>query len=534
MALLGVFGMGFGQGRYPDHAQLSDRLKKINSQYKALTQLQSIAKTSTGKDIWLLTLSKGDAAKKPAIAIVAGVEGAHLAGIELAVQVAEKLLAATDKDSVAKVLETKTIYVIPSVNPDATAQCFSNLKYERSGNAAKTDDDRDSKLDEDGPEDLNGDGVISMMRIEDPTGTYRTHKDDPRVIVPADPTKGEQGKYMYITEGIDNDKDGKFNEDGPGGVALNKNFTFDYPSFTSGAGEYPVSEPELRGLLDFLYGSQNIHTIFTFGPSNNLTDPTKFDHAKATKRIVNGWQEKDVAVNEQVSKLYTQAGLKDAPIMAPAKGDFPQTAYYHIGRLSFSTPGWWMPKDTAKKNVTDNDDVRLLRWAKANNLNIFTEWKEVQSPDFQGKKVEVGGFTPFSKMNPPVEMLSVSADKHAKFLVSYAQLMPSVEIVNVKTEIVSVGLTRISCDIHNPGLLPSHSEIGNRVRWVDRMKIKMNTSNDQQILSGRNQQLFREAIAGNGTMSFSWLVSGAGSVTIEAGSATTGVKQVQVDLGGKK
>lgn len=532
--LLGLWiGLASGvcaQQKYADHTQLSDRLKRLNTQYKGLSALQSIAKSAGGKDLWLLTLGKGDAAKKPAVAIVAGVDGSHLAGTELAVQVAEKLLSASDKDSVAKLLEKNTIYIVPLLNPDAAAQYGAALRYERSTNASTADEDRDGKIDEDGPEDLNGDGVISMMRIEDPTGTYRSHKDDARVMVPADPTKNEQGKYLYIVEGIDNDKDGKYNEDGPGGVAINKNFTFDFPAFTPGAGEYPASETETKAILDLIYGSPNIHTVFTFGPSNNLSEAYKFDRARYAKRIVSGWSEKDIAVNEMAARLYGQAGIKDLPSLPPTRGDFAQTAYYHAGRFSFSTPGWYMPKDTVKRGATDNEDVRFLRWAKANNQTVFSEWKTIQHPDFAGKKVEVGGIMPFVKLNPSVEMLATVADRHTKFLVSYTQQLPHIEIVNLKTEAVAGGLTRISLDVHNKGLLPTHSELGNRIRWIGRLKVKLNTSGNQQVVSGRGQQLLREAIPGNGTLPFSWLVSGTGTLTIEIGSATTGTQQVQVKL----
>jgi hypothetical protein len=76
------------------------------------------------------------------------------------------------------------------------------------------------------------------MRIEDPTGAYIISKEDPRVMVKADPSKGEVGKYILLSEGIDNDKDGVFNEDGVGGVNIDKNGTYDYPFFTQGSGEY--------------------------------------------------------------------------------------------------------------------------------------------------------------------------------------------------------------------------------------------------------------------------------------------------------
>jgi len=527
---LGWHSVAPAQTSYAEFGQLSTRLAKLKTQYAALADVRSLGKTETGKDVWLVTLGKGDPKGKPAIAIVAGVEGSHLAGTELAVQLAEKLLANAGKDSIAKLLETKTIYVIPLVNPDAAGQFFAKLKYERSGNAKPTDEDRDGKLDEDGFEDLNGDGLITYVRVEDPTGTHKIHDKEARVLVKADPAKGERGKYLYFSEGIDNDKDGKFNEDGPGGVVINKNFTFDYPFFTLGSGEFPVSEPENRALLDFLYSSLNIYAVFTFGPANNLSEPIKFDRQKTSKRIITGWLEKDASVNEQVSKLYTQAGLKDAPAMPAQKGDFFQTAYFHYGRLSFSTPGWWLPKDTAKVQL-DNDEAKLIKWATNNKIpNAFVEWTTIQHPDFPGQKAEVGGIAPFAKLNPPVELLGPVADKHLKFMTNFAMLMPGLELVNLKTEAVSNGVTRITADLHNTGLLPTVAEIGERVQYVDQLKVEIKLGSGQALLTGRKVQLLDKAIEGNGKIQLSWLVSGAGSASIEVGNATAGRTSQRVTL----
>jgi hypothetical protein len=55
---------------------------------------------------------------------------------------------------------------------------------------------------------LNKDGLITQIRIEDITGSYIESPEDSRVLVNADPTKNQVGKYILISEGIDNDKDG--------------------------------------------------------------------------------------------------------------------------------------------------------------------------------------------------------------------------------------------------------------------------------------------------------------------------------------
>ena len=183
----------------------------------------------------MMTIGSGNTEMKPGIAIIGGVEGNHLLGTELAIGFAEKILQASNSDSIKSVLAKTTFYVFPNMSPDAMEQYFAKLKYERNGNATETDDDRDGKLNEDGFDDLDGNGKITMMRIESPIGEYKLNPDDPRVLIKADGSKGEKGKYILLPEGFDNDNDGSLNEDGDGGIAFNKNLTYRHSTFGAGA-----------------------------------------------------------------------------------------------------------------------------------------------------------------------------------------------------------------------------------------------------------------------------------------------------------
>lgn len=563
------------QTTYNNHVQLSGRLKNLSAKYSALASVSSIGKSSGGRDLWLLTLGKGDATKKPAILVVAGLDGTHLAGSELAVQTAEKMLGAANADSIAKLLDTKTFYFLPSMNPDAQEQFSAKLKYERTTNDSKTDDDRDGRIDEDPFEDLNGDGVATWIRVENAAGTYVASKEDPRILVKADPSKGESGKYLVYTEGIDNDKDGAYNEDGVGGVNPDKNFTFDYQIFTTGSGEYAAEAPEVRALLDFLYRAPTIFAVLTFGPNNNLSEAPRFDASKVARRILTGPLAKDAKAMDQVSKLYNaRTALKDAPAMPQTRANFSQTAYYHAGRYSFTTPGWWTPKADAPRDSTrraatspatpspaapsaptggggggrmggmpggvaaanvsaantSEEDVRFLKWADKEKLTgVYVDWKAVQHPDFPGQKVEVGGIVPFSKLNPPVSYLASAADKHVKFLTGLGAQMPEIQLVNVKTESLGNSLTRVTATIINKGLLPTYAEIGDRVRFVQKVKTELKLGAGQAIVSGKRLNL-RAALASDESEEYTWLVSGTGKLTIEAGCPTAGVKSADVTL----
>jgi hypothetical protein len=197
------------------------------------------------------------------------------------------------------------------------------------------------------------------------------HPDDPRVLIKADPTKGEKGKYLLLTEGIDNDKDGLLNEDGDGGIAFNKTLTYKHKTFAAGAGDFPASEKETRALLDYLYDAFNVYAVVSFSSNNNLSA----NDDKATTIV---------------SELYNKViGVKDAPKGNALGGDFMQWAYQHYGRFSFSTQGWWMPKakaDTAKKEkafTVEDPTANYLRWSAQQGVtNNFTEWKSVVHPDY--------------------------------------------------------------------------------------------------------------------------------------------------------
>lgn len=537
--LLFSFGLSYGQNDYLNYESLSKKLKEFESKSKFCT-VKSIGKSSGGKDLWLVTISES-AKPKPALFITAGIDGKHQAGTQIAVQLIDQLLKS---DNLTKLLGEKTLYFVPSVNPDAMDAFFGKLKMEKSGNATKTDDDRDGQIGEDPFEDMNNDGFITQIRIEDVSGMYIESPDDARLLVKADPAKNQIGKFLLLSEGFDNDKDGNFNEDFSEGVDIDKNFTFDYPVFEKGSGVYVASEPETRALLDFLYLNQNIYAVFTFGMHNNLSEAPKYDSKMASSRIIKSWLEKDVKTAELVSSLYTEkAKIKDAPKSPMTKGNFAQTAYYHAGRFSFSTPGWWIPKEEVKKDSTQikvdkpkkdaselNQELAYLKWATQENLtNVFVNWTAVKHPDFPNQKAEVGGFAPYALNNPPTKYLEESTAKHKLFMEEFLAAMPKIETTIPVVEKVQNDLYRVTLKVVNKGLLPTYTEIGDKIRFISRMKTELVLSKNQFIVSGRKHYL-RNAMQAGESEEYSWLISGSGKVTIQTGCATTGVKELIVEL----
>jgi len=271
---IGQTGMAQDFGKYHNYAEMSAILQKLAEANKTLVKLESIGKTLEKRDIWALTIANQagiPVGERPGILIAANFEGDHVIGSELAAVIADYLVknCATNAN-IKQRLDTYVYYIVPRVNPDGAEFMWAPVKWARRTNAMPYDDDNDGRIDEDGPDDLNKDGVITVMRVKDPGGAYMIDPEDARLLKKADPKKGEKGEYLVYGEGIDNDGDGFINEDPPGGVNINRNFMHEYPYYKPEAGRYMVSAGETRAMLEFMVSHRNIAAILTFGESDNL------------------------------------------------------------------------------------------------------------------------------------------------------------------------------------------------------------------------------------------------------------------------
>ena len=516
---------------YSSYSQITQRVRALKDKYPDKVQFKSIGKTVGGKDVWVITLGKGETAKHPAIAIVGGVDGRHLLGVEMAMGLAERLLT---KPNIDEILSANTYYIFPNVSPDATEQYFAPLRYERTLNAKNTDNDRDGLMGEDPFEDLNNDRMITKIRVESPKGNYIESSKDARVLIPADPAKGETGKYMLLSEGTDNDKDGLFNEDGEGGVNFNRNFTFGYKNFQPESGEHAVSEAECRAVADFLFEAFNIHTVLSFSLNNNLSEATKV--YMTTQTGVRRDQENagDSKIYSYINSLYTKSVPDMANLTAlPSDdgGEFYTWAYQHYGRYSFVTSAWWpVLADEKDREITGNLEFLFLRWAAKNAVdNVFIPWTSIKHPDFPDNKVEVGGFKPFVMYNPPYAMVSKVLDDHVAFVNALTEAAPRFVIAELKKEALDKDLFRVTLTVKNNGIMPTINQIGERSVFLKYVTIQLKPASRQNVLQG-NPKVTKSLLNGGETAEFTWLVRGTGKLTIEAGCPTAGFATAEITL----
>lgn len=125
------------------------------------------------------------------------------------------------------------------------------------------------------PEDLDGDGNILQMRVRDEMGTMITSPDDRRLMVPAE--AGEKGEWRIYSEGIDNDNDGRFNEDGVGGLDINRNWPGQWHRNVTGLINH---HPETRAVAEFLFSQWQATsstarppTALHFNPVTGVEEP---------------------------------------------------------------------------------------------------------------------------------------------------------------------------------------------------------------------------------------------------------------------
>jgi len=394
-------------GKYRGHAELSGFLKDLVSSHQDIARVESIGKSPQGRDLWLVTIaapSAVPAGERPALFIGANFEADQLVGSEIALSVIAGLLKGYPADPETKQrLESAVIYVAPRLNPDGAEAMLAPLQSLRRTNLAPRDDDNDGRTDEDGPEDLNKDGFVTLMRVRTPGGAFRIDPDEPRLMKRADPGKGEAGGWTIHTEGVDSDGDGFINEDGPGGTDLNRNFQHDYLYYAADAGPHMISEPETRALMEWILAHRNVAAILTFGGSDTLIavpDPNgrpvpsreidllRFAEASVAGAGRTGMIESqgmgrfgrmmrmmmarpsgpaadsresgrfrmperkpamavdaaDIGYFKTIGAKYAElTGIKQAPVVRDPHGAFFQYGYFQFGVPSFTTPGWGMP-----------------------------------------------------------------------------------------------------------------------------------------------------------------------------------------------
>ncbi|MCY1723353.1 M14 family metallopeptidase [Prolixibacteraceae bacterium Z1-6] len=427
----------------------NDEIQQILKKYtNRKTTLHTIAESPGGNAVTVLEIGS-DLKDVPAIFVGANFEGNVPLATEGALYLAKMLL-----DSAAYTQKVKW-YIMPQPNPDAATGYFTDVKYGRTVNDYPVNNDADDALNEDGFDDLNGDGFITQMRIKDPEGTYIISKDNALVMKKADTKKGERGEYKIYSEGIDNDEDGQYNEDGEGGINVGIAFPHLFPRAQSEAGMYAGQTPEVYGIMRFIYDHPEIAMVYTIGSSNFCIEPpvggrkgdANLDKIKIPNRygrmfgidvsrtytmeeviemfkanvpaemeitpsVVAGMVGLGAAVNpldddlifykkfsEEYKKFLEEKNfnLETLPPSPAKDGSFELWAYYHLGVPSFSMNLFSIPKEKVEKK--DDNEVPSENKEEERESEISEKDKALFA--YSEKEWEDSGFVKWEKVNHP-------------------------------------------------------------------------------------------------------------------------------------
>ncbi len=607
---------------------------------------------------------------RPALLVVAGLQGHHAIGREVAQSLVGRLAVEH-----AGLFRTHTLYVIPSANPDGAGR-WEDRALPRAGwgRAPETTDfDGDGRTNEDGADDLDGDGSITLMRVPlDGTdlgarfGIEATHvidADDPRVMREPDPKKGERATHALISEGIDNDGDGRFNEDGwggasGGGVDFDRHWPTFWPEHTDGAGLYPLERPGARAITRWVQSRTNIVGVVVLGVHDTLSEPPASGKFGPIGEVPTGIEKGDEHAYRAVSELFKETtGITGAEGDTDRSGSLLQWAYADLGVYAFGSPVWVRPelagsrdaglgnggeaigvgpvdveggalaiaierdkasltergvpdrlvafiymseddraaemaameregpealaeimqtirelpmdvqqrlmalgqgrddplppevtdadrqaagdeslpgaKPGGKKKSGDSPDAKWLAWMDRSGVEGFVDWAGFEHP--QLGTVEIGGFVPGARVNPPESARDEVVQGHVGFVGGLMGMLPDLSVGEPRVERVGDGLWRVSVEARNSGRLATVPAIGVKARRLPGLVMVLDpglTLDHGSIVSGARVVRVASVEGSGGVARGEWLVAAdeGDAVRVEVRSPRFGDRVFDVRL----
>ena len=450
--------------KYHDYAQLQKIYNDMAKAYPKLIKVNSIGKSYQNREIFILEITdyeSGIPAQKPGFYIDGAIHANEMQASQVSLYTAWYLLENyATIPFIKQLLQEKIFYIAPSISPDAR----ENFIYQpNTANSSRSgmrpfDNDGDGLVNEDKMDDLDGDGNIVMMRRKSAAGRWKVDPKYPARMmrVAAD----EFGDYeMLGYEGIDNDGDGKVNEDDEGTYDPNRDWAWGWqPDYVQrGALFYPGTLPETRAVKDFIVnhpniaGAQSYHNyggMFLRGPGAaedekyyNRQDVNVYDViGKLGERIVPGYNYYLIHKD-----LYTVYG-GEIDFLTLTRGIFTFSNELMTSYKLFN--------DKTTRNRWENDEFyefdKYLLFGDA-----YVAWKPFKHPQFGD--IEIGGPKKNYIRNHPGFLLMEEAHRNMAFTLYHAHQTPKLEILDIQKQDIGNGLTAITASVRNQRIIPTHS-----------------------------------------------------------------------------
>lgn len=495
---------------YKSPDQVLSWIRQMEQKHPGVLTSINITSTPGERPLGLIRIGKEPESKmgaNPSIFVGANLEGNRPLATEGAIFLTEFILADPEN------YDSLNWYILPHGNPDAAAKYFRTPLLDDSRNDYPTNADKDELTDEDGVNDLNRDGWITKMRVIHPDGSWLISDTDPRLMQEADPKKGEQGLYKIYSEGTDDDGDGLYNEDGPGGTNVGINFPQLFKHFTADGGMFPGSTPESYAIMKFVFDHPDIAMIVSFGSTNWCYTPPKggrkgeadLNKIRLSERqarrfnldqnrtysltelveifkaenpqsnidesMIAGMlglgaalnpQEGDLVFYEKFAKDYKsflkEQGIEGERIEpAPAlDGSFELWAYFQVGVPVFSMDLWGV----SKKDSGSVEDALLAFADSQTGSTGFVEWEPFDHPTLGA--VEIGGFVPYIGTTPPYEWADSLLNLQVPWILKLAGELPDLHLYEVIATERGNGIYQVDIWIENRAFIPFPTDMGSR------------------------------------------------------------------------
>jgi len=468
-------------------------IERWAAEYPDLVELYEVARSFEGRPIMQVTLTNkatGAAIDKPAAFFEGGRHSGEITSSESVLWLMQHLLDRYGEDEeITRLLDTKAIYLKPQNNPDGSNLYLHTAQRNRSS-LRPHDSDRDGLLDEDPNEDLDGDGIIYDLRWkvregEEGKGNAVIDERDPTGRLMKRAPEGE-GDWIVISEGVDNDGDGDFNEDGIGGLDLHRNYPENWRPDSgrdatkrgwtqSGAGEFPLSETETRATVLWLLTHPNVSVANSMDtrvpmhlrpPSTSKSaermfpeDVAYYEYFDSLGQSITGYPWAGDVYDTYMTRVPTNPMTGEPNVPRPLFGHGPDFGYFYYGAIWYGDELWHGGRMKDYNGDGLYDELDALTWDdEENGGRGFREWEPFEHPTLGA--VELGGFRPkFFSQNGPPDQLEHWIRVQALFNLELAKHLPQIDDVDVAVEVgeqsSDSATYRITVSWTNSGKLPT-------------------------------------------------------------------------------
>ncbi len=497
--------------RYLDNEELAAALEHLAGAYPQILELRELGRSHEDRPIPLAVVTRRDPDRpdtdKPASWVDANLHATEVTGTMAALKLIDMLCRGYGQEErITRILDEQVVYVAPRLNPDGAAEALAaEPRYLRSGTRPYPHGERQPGLH---VEDVDGDGRILQMRIEDPSGDWRASPEDPRLMLERRPFDEGDTYYRLLPEGMIEDYDGHSIPLAPPleGLDFNRNFPSGWQpeGQQRGAGEHPGSEPEVQAVLRFVAEHRNLVTALTF-----------HTYSRAILRPFSGrpdeeMDQDDLWVYEAIGKQGSQ--LTGYPCVSvyhhfryhpkqTISGAFDDWMYEHNGVLAFTVELWDLPdaagvtgKNRDKRFIEwmrdhpPEDDWMILDWADRHAPEALVPWQPFDHP--QLGRVEIGGWQHmYSWRNPPPALLEAEITPVAEFAIALAQLAPRLAWRELSSQPLGDGHHRIQAVVENPGFLSTSGT--RRARDAGRaepVRLRIHLPEGAELVAGQPRQ----------------------------------------------